>query len=56
MQDFQLFKAWIHAIVDRKIADAFMQDNLREAELELELEAELINLVGKRNDNPKSKD
>lgn len=43
--EFDLFRAWIHALVDRKIAEAFGQDALMESVSEMHLEEELIRVI-----------
>ena len=45
MQDFELFKAWVHAVIDTKMAEAFGQDALMEAVEEQYLEDKLKELV-----------
>lgn len=45
MKDFELFKAWIHAIIDRKVAEAYGQSGFEESVLEEALELELIKLL-----------
>lgn len=51
VNDFELFKAWIHAIIEEKINDALGRDSLMEALNANQLEAELIKVVSERNDD-----
>jgi len=47
--EFDLFKQWIHAVVDRKIAEAFGQPAEEEIKLEASAESLLISTIHRGN-------
>ena len=47
--EFDLFKHWIHAVVDRKIAEAFGQPAEEEIKLEASAESLLISTIDRGN-------
>lgn len=49
--DFQIFKAWISALIDEKIGDAFGQDTFNLSIDTHMLETELVKLINEKRDN-----
>lgn len=50
-EDFELFKAWIHAIIEEKINDALGKDSLSESMIADQIEMELIRVITEKNDH-----